>query len=359
MSIVPARFETSDGHFTVRRAWPRRNGTLTIEATDDADRLRAGAISKGKPTMEQYGHDSALPLLVELLRASACEAPRLLVHRHRRRAVLHTRGSEGERYTKVLPAGTAEQVASVSERMRRHGAGAGVVVPEVLDASAEHVTFAPLKGSSFHDIGASADAGLWTAAWTSWSQLWPQLVTTSNDDQLEIYSAEDEVNTLNRWVEYLVSYHLSEIPVAKVHELASAVEAALLQEPAGRLGLSHRDLHDKQLFYSSSSQALGLLDCDTAVIAELALDVANLNVHMDLRRWQGHISAETYTTAHRSIAEVKRSLDLDPERTAAYELSTRLRLACLYAFRPGREALAHRWLSQMVRCLDEKTLMRL
>jgi aminoglycoside phosphotransferase (APT) family kinase protein len=78
----------------------------------------------------------------------------------------------------------------------------------------------------------------------------------------------------------------------------------------------------------------GLLDFDTLAVGEAALDVANALVHFELRALQrlclpeqARAATLEFLDAYGPGPEVRRRLD-------AYADATRLRLACVYAFRP-------------------------
>ncbi|GAA1107793.1 hypothetical protein GCM10009582_01810 [Arthrobacter flavus] len=111
--------------------------------------------------------------------------------------------------------------------------------------------------------------------------------------------------------------------------------------------LSHRDLHDKQLLFNADSGSVGLIDCDTVSVAEPALDLANLLVHIDFRRAQGVFSAAAASTAKQAILETALAMKVSDTRMHAYSAATRLRLACLYAFRPPYRAVAHFWFERL------------
>lgn len=367
------------GHITIRRAWPGRGGRLTIEGTDHAGHVRAGRLDAcfvdtgipgvrlegaglprtgADPFVSPYALDPTLPALAEMLLR---HAPRhqLLVHRYKRRAVIRSSDGDGTRFTKVLPTGKPERIAAVSRGMHRLGASAGIAVPAVLDAGADRVVFAGLEGFSFHDHGRRGDVSVWADAWAQWARRWPQLVTSADaTGLLHRYGPEDEARTVEQWVSHACAFSAFNIPAERLRALADAVVAGLLAGPAGVSGLSHRDLHDKQLFYAPASRQVGLLDFDTAAFAELALDIANLSVHLELRRDQRLISVPAFIAARSSIEGLKHRLGVEPVRVAAYERSTRLRLACVYGFRPAWHQLAARWLVHQLNQFDEKTLIR-
>ena len=61
---------------------------------------------------------------------------------------------------------------------------------------------------------------------------------------------------------------------------------------------------------------------------------ANLAVHLELRLRQRRLTPERYQTARRHVIATAEELRVTPARFDAYAAATRLRLACLYSFRP-------------------------
>ena len=82
-----------------------------------------------------------------------------------------------------------------------------------------------------------------------------------------------------------------------------------------------------------------MLDFDTLSLGEAALDLANVLVHLELRALQGRCSEARANAAATAMVE---GYDPPPpvsSRLRAYADATRLRLACLYAFRPCRKSV--------------------
>lgn len=127
--------------------------------------------------------------------------------------------------------------------------------------------------------------------------------------------------------------------------------------PAGaRLGVLHRDLHDKQVLLRDDGR-LAVIDVDTLAVGECALDVANVLAHLDLRVAQGLLSP-AHARASRTgfLAGLGEATDSDAEdpawehpesgRLEAYLAATRLRLAAVYSFRPRWRSVAATLLEQ-------------
>lgn len=356
--VPPPELLDRDGRQVfVRRAWPQRHGQLSIEVLDPADNtIRSGKIgADGRLTLLDYGRDPALPGLA----AEAVDGL-VLVHRYKRRAVVLS--SDGRSYTKILARNKADKVAQISERLGALASDAGFGSAAVIGSAADRVVFAPVEGISLYDVGASADQEpLWAAAWQIWQQRWPGFVNpTTLPGDLPEFTPEDERNNLLRWVDHAINHQALAVPAAELRNHAAGVTAGLVDAPAGPVGVSHRDLHDKHLLYqqagnldrdsptgataASGTGNLALLDFDTASIAETALDLANLKVHLEFRVAQGRLDVRRMGIGLDAIMSVASDLRVPLQRMAAYEASTRLRLACVYAFRPGSRQLANSWL---------------
>ena len=69
-------------------------------------------------------------------------------------------------------------------------------------------------------------------------------------------------------------------------------------------------------------------------IGEPALDVANMLVHLQLRAMQQRCSRDCAEQAAAAFLEAYRPEPALQQRLGAYQDATRLRLACLYTWRP-------------------------
>lgn len=331
---VPEAVTDADGsQLRVCRAWPTGTGRLALELADDQGRVRAGEAMPGPDRswtvhVLPYGEDPRLPGLA----AAVADNGRVVVHRHHRRAVVETR----DRYVKYLARGRAVRVAELSAALHGQGLAAGFAVPVVLGHTEDRVEFSVLPGRSLHELGAKGHADDYRAACGHWAKLWPVLATTvPGDEQLPEHTAEDEARTLSRWAGRLEAFPgLLDAHPGVVDHLARRIGEDLVALPGRRRARTvlHRDLHDKQLLFNG--EQLGLLDFDTAAHGEPELDLANLTVHLELRVAQGLLDPSLQAAGHEAVAAVAETLEADPARLAVYAEATRLRLACLYAFRP-------------------------
>ncbi|NNE09497.1 MAG: aminoglycoside phosphotransferase family protein [Gemmatimonadetes bacterium] len=129
--------------------------------------------------------------------------------------------------------------------------------------------------------------------------------------------------------------------------LAARAAAALetLSAPEGADDRSdpvflHRDFYDKQVLLDDVYP--GLIDWDCAAIGPRCVDVGNFLAHVTLRRLQGRVSPanarlgrDAFLSGYESSAR-----SLDAGDLAYFENLALLRLACVYAERPGEEQTA-------------------
>jgi aminoglycoside phosphotransferase len=345
-----ARLEAAAGPLGLRRAWPRPDGCLHLEYVDARghtvaaqllpDRARAETVvtaaGRGaelhpeQPVVLHWsGADGRLGALPGLVRRGG----RIVSHRPERRAVVQR--PDGS-YAKVVRPGNSSGLVATSERTRL-AARRAFVVPRVLahDLSAGMVTWEELPGPTLLQVGHSAPGvadvvRAWAAAGRAVADLHGHDPTG-----LSIHDARDEVRTTAGWVESAVAWGL--LPAAA----DPAAYRILLAGPPGPAGVLHRDLHDKQVVLARDG--VGVLDLDTLAVGERALDLGNVLAHLELRIAQG-LLAEPAAQLAGAAFRAGAAPDADTlRRIPAYQQVARLRLAGVYAFRPGWNALARQW----------------
>lgn len=308
----------------VRRAWPGREGSLAVELVDADGRLRAGAIdADGTLTVVPHATDDRLPGLRPGLRG------RLVVHRLRRRAVV----VDAERVIKLLRAGRAAGVAARMAAVSPAVRAAGLEAPRILARDAARLDMGRLPGVSLHDLADHALPG-----WRRLADAWPDLAARPVD--LPTHTPADEADVLLGWLSH-ARRHGALARLAEVEAMAARTCRELVAGRAPAV-LAHRDLHDKQVLWDGAS--LGLLDLDTAVRAEAALDLGNLVAHVELRHVQGRLSAATRTRLLTLLDDLAGRLPTDERRVGVHVRAARLRLACVYAFRPSAAAWLPAWI---------------
>ncbi|MEJ7665393.1 MAG: aminoglycoside phosphotransferase family protein [Hymenobacter sp.] len=287
--------------------------------------------------LQPGGADRRLRTLSRLVAASGSS---LVAHRPERRAVVRQTSHDGgvvftkavrhDRLHDLLPAGQSPAIP-------------GVGLPRVIgvDRAGCTVSTEALPGRLLHDL--LGDSQLPEASLTSTALAVGAAVARLHSAvppmRTRHHDAAAELATTQRWWAHAAAYRLLDLdgPVARE---GFAAARRLLTGPAAPSTYLHRDLHDRQLLVTASGE-VGMLDFDLASIGEPALDLANLLVHLELRARQGHC---TWKRARACGLAVLQGYDPDPlvaMRLPGYALSTKLRLAAVYSFRPGGRQAVH------------------
>lgn len=342
----------------LRRAWPRAADRLGLEYVTAAGQLVAGqwfgcpealahsAQSTAKATsrpvavvesagtrllLHSPGADRRLPGLASLLRHPDAH---LLVHQPERRAVVRL-GTHGQRgYAKLVSPERTTAIVAKGEAARKLP-DVTFITPKLLAADAAQglTVWSPLPGKSLYDL--SNPSQLLPAASAAGEAL-RSMHTTTPPAEVERHDAEAEIEVMERWLERLAPFN------AELHRRVRAATPQVyeaLRDATSPVALLHRDFYDKQIFVDTQGQ-IGLLDFDTLATGEAALDLANALVHCELRALQGKYAPEV---AARAVSAWLAGYQPDPtvhDRLKAYADAVRLRLACVYAFRPGGERLS-------------------
>lgn len=348
---VPPRVSDAGGRdWLVRRAWPGP------ESNDYILEIRSPGIPGVRAAHLRHGIFEPVPDKDPRLPALAKEAPQgeVVAHRAHKRAVVHA----GSRYIKVFRPGPAETAARSHALATAPLTAGRITAPVLLESRRSVLVFSSLTGRSYHELGQDqttvTDASF-ARMWREWSLAWLQTVDVANSadfrssvERLPLHPPEGEVVNLRRWVDLwlLQSEGVPAAAAARTGLVAQADKAitGLLATRPDPFGWAHGDLHDKQLLRRGGSGTPGLLDFDEACQAEPALDLANLAVNLELRLCQKLLTTRRYAIAHAEVMAVAEELHVTPERFAAYCAGTRLRMACLYSFRPPWGARAARYL---------------
>ena len=337
----------------LRRAWPRSPGHVLLEYQAGAQVVAAQwlanpaireqvarateractapsvvlAETSGKRVVVQArGADRRLRGLAQLLMRPGAS---LVGHRAERRAVVRLEEASGVRYAKVV---RLERVPGIVEagRAAEQLAGAGFAAPELLevDVAAGVVIWSEVLGTTLYDLAGSDRlvAGA-RAAGIALQALHGFAPATSAGR----HTAAEEARWLGVWLDRL-AFFAPEVGTT-ARRLAHGATAALLQAATAPV-LLHRDFFDKQIVVDEDG-CVGFLDFDTLATGEAALDVANMLAHLELRALQGRASADRAETAAAAFVEGYGPSPDVMRRCPAYVDATRLRLACLYAFRPA------------------------
>ena len=145
------------------------------------------------------------------------------------------------------------------------------------------------------------------------------------------HGTQRELETLQMWVD-LTS---AAFPVAAdlLFSATRALGETRILEREEALRPAHRDFHDQQIVVDGDRVAF--LDLDTVCYAERELDAGNYLAH--LRLLENEIAGESVADKRDAFLRGynARERRLDSRRLAWYEASASVRLACVYAFRPG------------------------
>jgi hypothetical protein len=331
----------------LRRSWPRDDRLLleyerpdltTVAGQWYPDATRGAEVAADTPgstwlrghgvVLQPGGCDRRLRRLAALV---AEPGAALLVHRPERRAVVRR---PGRRYAKVLPSAKAARALVADRAARATGA---IAMPELVHADVEAgvLEWAEVPGRSLYDLlhdHAVPLHRLADAAGAAGRSL-RALHDASPPPGIGHHDTNAEAGTAASWIQAAVVHST---PPAGVEELFVAAAAALTATTSPTV-LVHRDLHEKQVLVDGRRATL--IDVDTIAAGEAALDVANLLVHLDLRVAFGLPVERAHAAAARFLGEYAPSTSV-LERIPAHAAVARIRLACLYSFRPRQAELA-------------------
>ncbi len=349
------RLGLKHGCLALRRAWPRSGEHLLLEFTDSDGRIvpgqwmndpaalervarqtaRQSAECHGAPTavleservlLQLGGADRRLVGLQSLL---ARPDATLLAHRPERRATVRLDDPAAAQYAKVVRPSQVHEgtrgLAHLDSLPDRPFA-----IPTVIEVDEPNgvVTCSRLQGSCLHEL-LGQDKAFVDGAGEAGRAL-RGLHGCAPPQPCAGHDAASEIAMIGRHLDRL------RVLVPAVHavfaDAAQRVFGALADGSCGSV-LLHRDFYDKQVFIDPAGRT-GLLDFDTMATGEPALDVANMLVHLQLRAMQQRCSADCAEQAAAAFLEAYRPEASLQRRLAAYQDATRLRLACLYTWRP-------------------------
>jgi hypothetical protein len=341
--VPPEAVDDAGARWLVVRAWPEpAPGDYVLEVAEPGQPgIRAAHFRQGRLELIPLD-DPGLPAL----RREAVRGE-VVVHRAHKRAVIRT----PDEYIKVYRPGHGEAPAERCARSIELLAGGGFVTPRILRATPDVLAVSRIPGRCLLDLGqnhheVSDESFAWM--WAEWSRAWVVLLGAEPAHAtlagLPLHTPEAEVATLRRWVDPWLRHSADVAEAQSERDALQARTAAVAQSllgsvpdpPVWALG----DLHDKHILGVDGGSPLGLVDFDEAARAEPALDLANLDVHLDVRLRQQLLTPERWAAAHAQVRAAVGQLGVSRVRFEAYAAAHRLRLACLYSFRPRWAALA-------------------
>lgn len=337
--LPPAHLESTDGTLTLSRAWPLPKdseplGSLAVELRGP-EGIRAGWWRSGAFNLLAEGEDPKLRMLNRVVaNGQDSQHTAVVSHRPGKRAVVRVDGSHGSTFIKVVKRGKASGILA---GIQRAGSFDGPFrLPRVEEHTESTVTYSALGGVSLHDPSVLGPDS-WERAWTETVEAWAESVRSPRGTESAlVHRAEAEVGVLRHWL-HMTWQYLEDAD--RTRHLIDDVSTKLLGLTEDRLVPAHRDLHDKQLMWSPQLGP-GLLDVDTACLANPALDVGNLRAHSLLRELQGLWTAQQAEAVRFSLDETAETCHIPRHAVALYEQAAHLRLGLVYSVRPQYAEIA-------------------
>ncbi|MFF2029347.1 hypothetical protein [Arthrobacter sp. NPDC058192] len=282
------------------------------------------------------------------LRAEAQQGE-LIAYRPHRRAVVRAEG----RHIKIFRPGRAIASAERCARVDTLLDAAGTfIAPRILRSSEDVIVFSTVPGPTLTELGeddSTTSDESFAGAWEKWSRSWVAQLNAPHGsaarsvlNSLPLRSAEVETADLwrcvNLWLRHFEGVPEMSVECSALRAVADAVTKNLLRTAPDPLAWSHGDLHGKQIIAVDDRSPLGLLDFDEGAQAEAALDLATLDLSLDLDRRRNRMSSARYQRAHSQVLVAAEELHVNPDRFYAYTDTLWLRAALVP--RPGRLATA-------------------
>lgn len=345
-SPIPQSADDETGTtWQVRRAWPVLTpGDYVLEVTTPGrPGVRGARLRRGRFTLIPPD-DPKLPAL----QAQALKGE-LISYRPFRQAVI--RGEDC--YIKVFRPGRALVPAERCTQMDALLDPGNFTTPKMLSRGPQDViVFSSVPGRTLAELGSTQAAvgdELFAAAWEKWSRAWVAQLTAprgpvaqSAFDSLPLRSPEVEAGKVGQrvisWLRHNAGVPQMDAPGGSLRSATVRVTAALLRAAPDPLVWVHGDLHDKQIIATDGEGPPGLLDFDSTARGEAALDLADLDVHLELHLRQNQMAPARYLIAHTKVLAVTEELHVSPQRFHAYSDAIWLRLGTSPL--PGRLPLA-------------------
>lgn len=338
------------------RAWPHDDWHVLLEyETPGGGRIagqwfadavrRAEVFAATRGAVDVPGHgivlhpDGADRRLTALAGLVSWPGSRLLAHRPERRAVVRLSGDGDTYYATVVRPGLDAEIG------RRLTGLAGLLhgvatLPTVQDWPIGDgvLALSALTGPTLAAAGAdraTSDGDLAAA----WQRLGVALRVLHDAPRLPAltgagsHDSAAEASLVTRWLAPAAEYGL--LPPVETDDLL----AELRSGAPGPAGLTCPDLTDAHVVAGTGGD-IGLFGLDTVAVGELARDVANLQVRLEVRVAQGELTPSRARMARSALLAGLGPDEATLARVPAYERAARLRLAGVYAFRPRWRGLS-------------------
>lgn len=372
-TLEPPEILAVTGPLRLRRAWPRGGDRMLLEYVAADGEIVPGQLvlaSDGRPdesvarrlvtatrrrarsgndvcsirpgiVLQARGADRRLRGLPALLQHTGAS---LVSHRPERRAVVRL-ARTNVTYAKLVRPGRTGAVVSAA-RAVREAPGLRVARLVRVHEDAGQVEWERLPGRSLHDVvagGPTSEPSAAVAAVRAAGRALRALHDTVDRGPLDDHLPRNEVAVLERWIAAVASHdvRLAEHMLGGLRDVRRG-----FGDTSGPTVALHRDFHDKQVVVTPGGTA-GVLDVDTLARGEAALDVANLLVHLELRAIQGRLPPARLDVLGTGLLDGYGPGPEVTDRLAAYADATRLRLACVYAFRPGSARVVPAFLDRL------------
>lgn len=333
------------GEHEIDRVSVAGDGTLALTLATKAGQRwftwESGGLVERRP-----GEDARLPLGLDLAGAGD---RRVLSYRPGRRLVIESNRDgrpcvlKGHRPGRVEDAGEKHVLA---ERAAERGS---FPVPRLLGREAERAAlrFERVEGRRPSiDVRSAADFHALGSALARFQVELPA-------EGLQAFGVRDELGVVDEW-RRRVELATGTLPESWT-EGRRMLDDRAGELPPARLGACHRDLHDGQVLVAPSGPLV--LDFDLLCRADLALDPANLLVHLELRALQGLRGADARGVRVASAAFLDGLGPAADEgfgaRLAFYQATSFLRLSLLYSLRPRWQRLAPRLAALAAQRIEE------
>lgn len=331
----------------VRRVAIERAGAIHIEV-HQADKQRFFLYDDNQFQELQVGQDAKIPLVKNLKDRGFASAHTIISYRPGRRIVLDCTGGTQAGIIKAYKKRKTALAAEKYKLVQAACASGGFDIPDLIQTNTNDEYLLIEKRVGCAPV-------IDTDAVETWSQIGACLRRFQQSgigDDLQAFNHLEELEVLNERARRLLLCTPA-LPNGWL-EGRQRLQEATMYLPSAKTGLAHRDLHDRQFIVSD--ETISLLDFDLVCLADVALDAANLLVHMKLRILQaGHDDEET---ALRACSDAFISgLDRQDEpgfvsRLYFYQGSTYYRLALLYAIRPRWAHLTDRLIAEGNACMS-------
>jgi len=335
------------GKEQVRRVAVASKGTLHLEV-HVGNRQRFFIFEENTLSELLAENDKKIPLVAILRESKSITDDTIISYRPGRRLVLRPlgdrQGSILKAYKKHKSLRAAKNYA-IAQSACEQG---GFDIPELLQYETKSDCLVMAKRAGDTPV-ISSDA---VAVWAGIGSCLQRFQSSRSSSDLEEFSSRDELLVLDeRARRFLLC--MPALPEAW-QAGRDRLETALINLPRAMMGLAHRDLHDGQLIVSGNN--ISLLDFDLICRADLALDAANLLVHMKLRTLQGrHDGGDSSFTdcSEAFLFGLGRLLETGFEdRLNFYQATTFYRLALLYALRPRWSHLTDPLIAEGNSCIE-------